>query len=187
MHQLSRLIEKLAWLTVLIGGIGLMLSMGLGVADVVGTYFGHPVPGAYELTESTMVLVVFGGLTYAQIKRKHIRVELLYLHTGPRGQSIMDVLADIAAIVYFGLMAWQGWNEATYSLQIQEATSGLVRLPLYPARFLLVFGTSLFLLQMVLDLIEDIRRVATGEGGRKEEIISEEIKALMEEGEQRRA
>jgi len=161
--------------------------MGLGVADVVGTYLGHPVPGAYELTESTMVLVVFGGLTYAQIKRKHIRVELVYMRMGPRGQSMMDVLADIAALVFFGLLTWQGWSEATYSLQIKEATSGLIRFPLYPARFLLVFGAALFLLQMSLDLIDDIRRLISGEGGHKDELITDDIKALMEEGAKRRA
>ncbi len=183
----SRLIERLAWATVLIGGVGLMLSMGLGVADVVGTYVGHPVPGAYEVTESTMVLVVFGGLTYAQIKRKHIRVELIYQMMGHRAQSLMDIVADMAALVFYGLLIWQGWNEALYSVQINEATSGLIRFPLYPARFVLVFGTALFILQMMLDLIDDTHRLIKGVGGRVEELIPEDIQALMEEGAQRRA
>ncbi|MVW70231.1 MULTISPECIES: TRAP transporter small permease subunit [unclassified Bordetella] len=187
MSSLSRLLEKLAWATVVVGGLGLMMSMCLGVADVVGTYVGHPVPGAYELTESTMVLVVFGGLAYAQIKRKHIRVELLYQHMSPRVQSTMDIVADLAALVFFALLAWQGWNEALYSWEIDEATNGLVRFPLYPARFVLVFGSVLFLIQMFLDLLEDIGRLLTGVGGRKEDLITDEIKALMEEGEQRRA
>lgn len=152
MSSIPRLLEKLAWATVVVGGLGLMMSMCLGVADVVGTYLGHPVPGAYELTESTMVLVVFGGLTYAQIKRKHIRVELLYLRMPARVQSTMDVIADLAALVFFGLLVWQGWHEALYSYSIDEATNGLIRFPLYPARFCLVFGSALFLVQMVLDL-----------------------------------
>lgn len=182
MQQLSRVIEKLAWAAVLIGGVGLLISMLLGVADVIGSYLGHPVPGAYEVTESTMVLIVFGGLTYAQIKRKHIRVELLYTHVGPRVQSAMDVLADIAAILFFGALIWQGWNEATYSIQIDEATSGLIRFPLYPARIVLVFGAGLFFSQMCLDLIDDIRRLITGQGGHEDELITEEIEALMKEG-----
>jgi TRAP-type C4-dicarboxylate transport system permease small subunit len=187
MTQLSRLVEKLAWATVFCGGIGLLLSMCFGVADAMGTYFGVPIPGAYELTESTMVLVVFGGLTYAQIKRKHIRVELLYLRMGPRTQSVMDILADMAALVFYILVAWQGWHEALYSIEIDEATSGLIRFPLYPARILLVFGTVLFLVQMSLDLIEDVGRLVKGQGGREEELLSDDIKELMKEGESRRA
>jgi len=187
MSSLSRLIEKLAWYTVLVGGFGLMMSMCLGVADVIGTNIGYPVPGAYELTESTMVLVVFGGLTYAQIKHKHIRVELVYLRMRSRVQSVMDIIADCAALIFFSLMIWQGWNEALYSWSINEATSGLIRFPLYPARFVLVFGIALFLVQMVIDLLDDIQRLITGQGGRTEDLITDEIKALMEEGEQRRA
>lgn len=182
MRHASRLIEKLAWITVFVGGVGLLLSMTLGMADVVGSYLGHPVPGAYEVTESTMVLVVFGGLAYAQIKRKHIRVELVYLRMPPRGQSMMDIVSDLAALLFFGLLVWQGWNEAVFSIEIGEATSGIVRFPLWPARILLVFGAGLFIAQMTLDLIEDTRRLITGEGGREEQLITEEIQQLMNEG-----
>src|SRR5690606_33485334 len=166
MQKFSRLLERLAWFSVLIGGIGLFLSMFAGVADIASSRFGRPVPGAYELTESVMVLVVFGGLAYAQIQRKHIRVELLYLRAGPRLQSPMDVLADVAGMLFFGLLLWQGWNEALYSWDIREATSGAVRLPLYPARFVLVFGAALYLLQLLLDFAEDLRALSRGTGGR---------------------
>ncbi|MDQ8729289.1 TRAP transporter small permease [Bradyrhizobium sp. LHD-71] len=171
MKALSIVVERLAWVSVLIGGIGLLISMILGVADVIGSYFNHPVAGAYEFTESTMVLVVFGGLTYAQIKRKHIRVELLYTHVRPRLQSTMDIIAGLAAITFILLLLWQGINEAQYSLEIDEATSGLIRFPLYPARFALVFGASLFCLQLILDLVEDIQRLAQNRGGREEDLM----------------
>lgn len=151
------LMERLAAWTVALGGIGLIISMFLGVGDVVGTLVNHPVAGAQEVTESTMVLIVFGGLTYAQIRRRHIRVELFYLRAGPRLRSAMDLVASAAAMVYFGLLIWQAWNEAMYSWQIKEATFGLIRFPLYPARFLLVAGTALMLVQLLLDFLRDIR------------------------------
>lgn len=150
------LMERLAAWTVALGGIGLIISMFLGVGDVLGTLANHPVAGAQEVTESTMVLIVFGGLTYAQLRRRHIRVELFYLRAGPRLRSAMDIVASISAMVYFGLLVWQGWNEALYSWQINEATFGLVRFPLYPARFLLVAGTALMLVQLLLDLWRDV-------------------------------
>ena len=166
MQRISRLVERLAWLSVFIGGIGLFLSMFAGIGDVASSKLSSPIPGAYELSESVMVLVVFGGLAYAQIQRKHIRVELIYLQTGPRVQSAMDVAADLAGIAFFGLLLWQGWNEAFYSLSIDEATSGAVRFPLYPARFALVFGTTLYLVQLLLDFREDVYRLVCGTGGR---------------------
>lgn len=156
-NRLSRSLEILAFVAVLLGGIGLMISMFLGVGDVIGTLFGAPLLGALEITESTMVLIVFGGLAYAQIRHRHLRVELVYLWAGPRMRSVMDIIASSSAIVFFSLLTWQGWNEAIYSLSISEATTGLVRLPLFPARFSLVFGAGLMVLQLVLDLLGDIR------------------------------
>jgi TRAP-type transport system small permease protein len=152
--------SKMEWLAaamVAMGGTGLLISMFLGMGDVVGTLFNRPVAGAQEVTESTMVLIVFGGLAYAQIRRRHIRVELFYMRAGKRTRSMMDIVAAIAGIVYFSLMVWQATNEALYSWQINEATFGLVRFPLYPARFLLVAGVGLMVIQLVLDLWYDIR------------------------------
>lgn len=150
--RLRTLVTRLAVASVALGGLGLLVSMFLGVADVIGTSMGAPVPGALEMTESTMVLVVFGGLAYAQIRRSHIRVELVYLRAGPKLRSVMDLVAVLSALVFFGLLGWQGFNEALYSWSIAEATSGIIRFPLYPARFLLVFGAFLMLVQLLLDL-----------------------------------
>ena len=161
---LSRIVERLALIVLLVGGLGMLFSMFLGVADIVGTQvLLIPVPGPRELTESTMVLIVFGALAYAQIRRAHIRVELLYLKMPPRGRAVMDVITDLAAIAFFGLILSEAISEAQYSYQIKEATTGLIRFPLWPARFTLVTGCSLMILQLCLHLIEDLIRIRTGD------------------------
>lgn len=153
---MSRLVSRLAVFCVALGSIGLLLSMFLGVADVVGMQFGRPVPGALEFTESTMVLIVFGGIAWAQIRRSHIRVELVYLKAGPHMRSVMDIIASLASILFFSLLIWQGGLEAVYSWQINESTSGLMRFPLWPARWVLVLGSALMVLQMLVDLWYDL-------------------------------
>ena len=160
---LSRIVERLALIVLLVGGLGMLFSMFLGVADIVGTQvLLIPVPGPRELTESTMVLIVFGALAYAQIRRAHIRVELLYLKMPPRGRAVMDVITDLAAIAFFGLILSEAISEAQYSYQIKEATTGLIRFPLWPARFTLVAGCSLMILQLCLHLVLDLIRIRTG-------------------------
>ena len=161
---LSRIVERLALIVLLVGGLGMLFSMFLGVADIVGTQvLLIPVPGPRELTESTMVLIVFGALAYAQIRRAHIRVELLYLKMPPRGRAVMDVITDLAAIAFFGLILSEAISEAQYSYQIKEATTGLIRFPLWPARFTLVAGCSLMILQLCLHMIQDLIRIRTGD------------------------
>lgn len=163
MEKLGRVLEPVALFVLLVGGIGMVLSTLLGTADVVGTQvFGTPVHGALEITESTMVVIVFGALTYAQIRRNHIRVELLYTRMGPRAQAGMDIFADLMALLFFGLLLWQAVNEAMFSWDIDESTFGLIRLPLWPARIILAAGTALLMLQLLIDTLIDIRRVVLG-------------------------
>jgi TRAP-type mannitol/chloroaromatic compound transport system permease small subunit len=160
---MDRLRNILAWLALtvlLIGGAGMLTAMFLGAGDVVGTqFFGWPIPGALEITESTMVLIVFGALAYAQIRRSHIRVELIYTHMTPRIRTAMDVISNIAAIIFFSLLFWQAANEAAFSWSIGEAADGLIQFPLYPARFILAAGTALLIAQLALDLFTDIQRL----------------------------
>lgn len=154
------LLERVAFAVLLVGGVGMLFAMFLGTADVVGTqFFGQPVPGALELTENTMVLIVFGALAYAQIRKSHIRVELLLTRMGPRTRVAMDMIAHVAALLFFGLLLWQAILESQFSWQIGEATVGLVRFPLYPARWILAAGTALMMAQLLLDLVLDIRRL----------------------------
>ena len=164
MPTFSAWLGRLALWLLLLGTVGMIAAMLVGVADVVGTeFFGRPVLGTLEFTESTMVLVVFGALAYAQERRAHIRVELLYSHVGPRGKSFMEAVTHIVAFLFFALMAWQGYVELLYSWEIMESTMGSVRFPLYPARSLLLLGLALLLLRLAIDIAQDIGRLRRGE------------------------
>jgi TRAP-type C4-dicarboxylate transport system permease small subunit len=164
MSWLRRWVQRLAVGMVLLGSVGMMLSMLICVADVIGTnFFGWPVPGALEITESTMVLIVFGALAYTQEKRGHIRVEILHGYMSPRIRSLMDAVTHLLALVFFALLAWQSIGELTYSWEMKEATMGAIRFPLYPARLLLTVGATLLIAQLTLDFILDVGRTRRGE------------------------
>lgn len=168
--RIMRVIDPLAWLlervalaVLLIGGLGMVLATLAGMAEIIGVQIiGIPVPGPRELTESTMVLIVFGALAYTQVRRAHIRVEIFYLRAGPRVRAGMDVVAHSAALAFFLLLLKTGIEEAQFSLRINEATFGFIRFPLWPARIILVAGVALMSLRLILDIMIDIIRVFTG-------------------------
>jgi TRAP-type C4-dicarboxylate transport system permease small subunit len=109
-QRLGAVLSRVALGLLLLGTVGMIAAMLVGVADVVGTEFlGRPLLGTLEFTESTMVLVVFGALAYAQERRAHIRVELLYSQVGPHGKSFMEAVTHIVAFLFFALVAWQGY------------------------------------------------------------------------------
>ncbi len=166
MKPFNQLVQTSAVVLLLLGAVGLILSMFLGFADVVGTKFlNYPVPGTLEFTESTMVLVVFGALAFTQSKRGHIRVEILYNFGGPRTRALLDAFTHLSAFIYFGLLCWLGIQEAIYSWEISEASMGSIRFPLFPARALLVVGSALLLLQLAVDIASDLARAVRGGEG----------------------
>jgi TRAP-type mannitol/chloroaromatic compound transport system permease small subunit len=81
----------------------------------------------------------------------------------------MDAVTHLVAIAFFGLVTWQGFDEALYSLEIGEATMGTIRFPLFPARLLLVVGCALLLVQLALDLIQNIRHMISGEASAEQQ------------------
>ena len=160
MKHARRTFERLALLVLLVGGSGTLVAMFLGTADVIGTQvFLTPVPGALEITESIIVLIVFGGLAYAQMRNNHIRVEIFYDFAGPRTKAAMDCFAYLMAMIFFGLLIWQAINELLFSWEINEATLGIVRIPLWPTRLILAVGTALLLVQLAIDLLEAAHRL----------------------------
>ena len=162
------MVRRLAIGLVLLGSVGMMLSMVICFADVVGTnFFDWPVPGTLEITESTMVLIVFGALAFTQEKRGHIRVELLHGYMSARLKSLADLFTHFLALVFFVLLAWYSFGELSYSWEIREATMGTIRFPLYPARTLLTAGALLLVLQLALDMIGDFGRTWRGEPPRE--------------------
>jgi len=174
MEKTASGIRAIALGLLLLGALGMLISMFLGVADVVGTKFlDYPVPGTLEFTESTMVLVVFGALAYTQTKRGHIRVEIFYNLCAPRTRSLMEVYTQLIGLVFFGLLAWTGWQEAIYSWNLGEATMGTIRFPLYPARFMLATGVSLLVLQLLLDLLSDLGRALRGEAPPSQNVLDD--------------
>ena len=168
MLWLSSNVRRLAVFLVLLGSLGMLASMAICVADVIGTnFFDWPVPGTLEITESTMVLIVFGALAFTQEKRGHIRVEILHGYMSARLKSAADLFTHLLALVFFAMLAWYSFGELSYSWEIQEATMGTIRFPLYPARTLLTAGAVLLVLQLVLDVIGDFGRTWRGEPPRE--------------------
>ena len=158
MRALGRIVGGLGTTLLVVSAIGVFLSMIVGTADVVGTQLLLlPLHGATEGITELMVIIVFLALPYVQRSRAHIRVELLYSRFGPRAQAALDAVAAVAGLAFFGLVFWQGLEAAAFSWRVKESTMSLVRIPIYPAKFAILVGAGLMLLQLVLDAVEGTR------------------------------
>jgi len=145
-----------------VAGVAILAITVLGAADVMSTaLLGQPIAGVYESTQTLMVLVVFLSLGFLQTSNGNIAVDILTSRFSRKARAVQFAAAELLGFVFFALLAWQGWIFAVDSFNINEYSAGLVRFPLYPAKFALAIGaamTAISCVARVLRLPQELDR-----------------------------
>jgi len=91
----------------------LMLMMVLTFADVVARYLlNRPIRGAFEITELTLLVLIFAGLPLVSHADEHVTMDFIDRILPPAGRRALVRLvhAACAAIMFF--LTWQIWIKA---------------------------------------------------------------------------
>jgi len=159
----GRWIEKIVALagTLLanIASLATVIMILIGTADVIGTkIFNTPVPATYETTETLMVALVFGGLAYAQLRKRHIQVELLTRRLSPKTRLFLDLVGLLIGTAFFTMLTWRGAIYFWRSWLMRECEPSLIRFPIYPSKLILLVGAGLMTMQLLIDLYHTAAR-----------------------------
>ena len=148
-----------------IAGIGVLVMMLLGGMDVITTKaFSWPIPGVYEITETTMVASVFLALALSQREKRQIRVELFTERLRARPKRVADALAELCSLAVYSFIAWYGVQAVWISIAVGDYGSGAVRLPLWPAKLALALGAVLMCLQCAKGVVDNVMAAARPRG-----------------------
>ena len=91
MQKLSKILQTAGLWVNMAGLVALAFMMVLTVADVLMRYcFRSPLPGASELTELMLVIIVFFALADTHTVRGHVAVDLVVTRLAPRASSMRD-------------------------------------------------------------------------------------------------
>lgn len=143
----------------ILGCVALAVMMMLTAADVVLRYFfNSPIPGAYELTEFTMVIFVACGLSYCSIMRGHVSVDLLFTRLSEKSQAVIDCFTKFIGIIIVSLMAWRTFQQMTVIHGFGEK-SQVLTLPVFPFIGIAGLGIALFGLVLILQFFESLFEV----------------------------
>ncbi len=77
------------------------------VADVFLKYvFSQPIPGAYDVVESLLPVVIFNGLPATLLRRQNIVIDLVDHLAGPRRTRLLVGVADAVMLALLALITW---------------------------------------------------------------------------------
>jgi TRAP-type C4-dicarboxylate transport system permease small subunit len=137
LRRLNRILQTAA-------GATLALLLVWTVGDIASrTLFSRPFPGTIELTELGVVVLVYLGLARAENQDAHISVDLLFVQLGKTAQLAMRIFAGT---VSFGVISLLTWRLFVFAGELDAGgyTTGVLRIPLYPAALLGVTGSAAF-------------------------------------------
>lgn len=109
-----------------VAAIALFAMMLLTFADVVGRkVLGNSVVGAVELTELSMLVMIFLALPLASLAGEHIVFDLTDRYLPPRLLHLQKALAHVVSAAVFGGAAWLVWVKSARTYSMGDMTARL--------------------------------------------------------------
>ncbi|MFX0542803.1 TRAP transporter small permease [Roseovarius sp. S4756] len=143
-----------------LGCVFLLLMMAHITVDVIVRYgFNGSMVGTLETVSFYyIVLAVFLPLGYVELKSEHIRVDLFAQMMPNWAQLALYVLACVAGLIFFGMLAWQSSLDAIRSTQRLETIMSNFLFYIWPSRWALPIGFIGMCLAILSNLLRAIQR-----------------------------
>ena len=133
--------------------------------DVIMRYlFNAPTNWSYTLSYMLGATMFCIGQAYVHRINGHVRVDLLYVKFSPKTKLLLDLIFTILFFLpAFLLVSKSLWENFFYSFHVQEKAIHSTWYPItWPYKFLIAIGFSLFFIQGVMRLMEDLRTLVKG-------------------------
>jgi TRAP-type C4-dicarboxylate transport system permease small subunit len=161
---IARINDWIARALLTVAAVLAFLLCFLVCADVIGrVVFNSPVKGTPEIVSLSIVMILWLQAAYAIRSGGMIWVDAVHAHLPARVQRACEFLAALLGIAFFALVCWGSADPALYSWHSSEYEGeGALRVPVWPARFLVVIGSFLATFNYLLLAIERFRALISG-------------------------
>jgi TRAP-type C4-dicarboxylate transport system permease small subunit len=131
--------------------------------DVAGRYgFNAPLPGANEITELTMGVMIFAALPLVTIRCEHITISLLDGVFKGRLQIVRQFLLQLLSALVLGVMSWRLWSKGD-ELASYSDTSSYLQIPLAPLAYFMSLMSAATVLIVLLMLWQSVVSTASAQ------------------------
>ncbi|MBN43266.1 MAG: hypothetical protein CL573_07255 [Alphaproteobacteria bacterium] len=128
------------------------------LADVTGRgAFDAPINGTTELVTASIVIIVFLQAGYAIRSRSMLRADFLVVHMSPKVQRTLAAVGYLLGAAFFLMIITGGWQESIASfVEGEYEGEGALRVPSWPARWTVIGGSALAMLNYLVMAYIDI-------------------------------
>jgi TRAP-type mannitol/chloroaromatic compound transport system permease small subunit len=145
---------------------GAVLAMVLAIAyDVILRYiFSAPTVWQYDISYMLGGSIIILGAGYVHLKKRHVRVDIIYNRFSPRTKLILEVL--FTGVFFFPFLTgliWVATQHALHAYEIKEFSEvGFWRPLMWPFRSVISVGLSILWLQGLANFVRDLHLLIKG-------------------------
>jgi TRAP-type mannitol/chloroaromatic compound transport system permease small subunit len=152
------------WSGKLVSWINVVLIITISYDVIMRYVFNAPTDWSYTLSYMLGATMFCIGQAYVQRINGHVRVDLLYVKFSPRTKLLLDVLFTILFFLpTFFMVSRNLWINFFYAFHVKEKAIHSTWYPLtWPYKLLIAIGFTLFFIQGLVRLIQDLRALAKG-------------------------
>ena len=124
-------------------------------ADVIGrVMFNSPVKGTPEIVSMSIVVICFLLAGYSVQSKSMLHADILVGLFGRRGPWISVFLSGVLGAALFALIVWGSFEPSLHAWNSGEFEGeGALRIPVWPARFVVMLGSLLVAITYVAQAI----------------------------------
>ena len=158
----TKIVYAIAHVGGFIGSLTMVGLMLLTVGDVLLRYFFNaPILGSFELTEFSLIILVFFAIPWGTAQKVNVRVDLLVGPLPNRVRAIFDSVTCFLSTLITALLAWYTVPQAKYMMKL-GSESDMLEIPLYPFYFIVAVGFFLLFFVLIANLIDFINEAKKG-------------------------
>jgi len=149
LHKANRLLAGFAgWL--------MLAMMMLLIIDIVFRSADMPLHGLAELSVFVMMIVIYLGLSRCEEYSEHVGLEFATNKLSNKARRVVAAAVQFLAVATVGLMFYAITTDAWSAFETNSSIEGLIDLPIWPTKFIMVVGMVFFLLQTIVNLVDSI-------------------------------
>ncbi|WP_227935458.1 TRAP transporter small permease subunit [Alkalihalobacillus deserti] len=164
--KLDYQLRKVEYFFALIAGMIALLVMLMVTLDVLfRNLFNTPIVAVYELVTYSFIGMIALGFPYVQAQNQNVVIEVATSSLPAKYKNVLDLIGTVIGLFVIGIIAWQTGISTISSFVGNEYSSGLIRIPIWPAKLVLSIGLTFLAIRLFLDFF----LIATNSKNRKDE------------------
>lgn len=154
-------VHRIVRLWALLGGAVLLAVVAINMFSVVGSIFGAPFPGDFELTEMGIAIAAFAFLPYCQAVGANVTADIFTAAASPRWIAFLTLTGALVALAFSLILIWRMYfgmlDRKTY-----DYMTAILQIPQWIAFLPILISLALLALACIATIIEEANIVKNG-------------------------